>query len=409
MEEKTGALNVNIKQANGYRSNSSDQDTPTTPGSTLAVRFFIGQHAHDEDAASAQSLDAGSYRSTEAVTVQSSEQQQKQRKKLHLQTADAIDGNNTTGTFTTLMQLSAPNSQEWSTQSNSSRLASACSSPTLYGPQATTRKSKSKSWRKARGNSPPAEDLHIPPPPPLPPQPLTTASSSASLLSLRSNKIKRNSAVATPTTATPHIEEGGISAKSSDGVAASFSKANRNALSLANSSLMFELTSNEILNSLNSINRRKRQTFDSNFNRNELSETLQTIDINAILGGSTQHVNTECDDPPIACDTSSPFRTVTGYCNNLRNPNWGKSLTTFSRLLPSQYDDGISKVRQLSINGSPLPNPRTVSTVIHPDISNLHTRYSLMVMQFAQFLDHDLTMTPRASVTAKAQTAGKSP
>nr|XP_014086564.1 cGMP-dependent protein kinase 1 isoform X1 [Bactrocera oleae]XP_036215792.1 cGMP-dependent protein kinase 1 isoform X1 [Bactrocera oleae]XP_036215793.1 cGMP-dependent protein kinase 1 isoform X1 [Bactrocera oleae] len=212
VEEKTGALNVNIKQANGNRSNSSDQDTPTTPGSTLAVRFFIGQHAHDEDAASAQSLDAGSYRSTEAVTVQSSEQQQKQTKKLHLQTADAIDGNNTTGTFTTLMQLSAPNSQEWSTQSNSSRLASACSSPTLYGPQATTRKSKSKSWRKARGNSPPAEDLHIPPPPPLPPQPLTTASSSASLLSLRSNKIKRNSAVATPTTATPHIEEGGISA-----------------------------------------------------------------------------------------------------------------------------------------------------------------------------------------------------
>uniref|UniRef100_A0A1B0FN29 Uncharacterized protein n=1 Tax=Glossina morsitans morsitans TaxID=37546 RepID=A0A1B0FN29_GLOMM len=156
--------------------------------------------------------------------------------------------------------------------------------------------------------------------------------------------------------------EGGISAKSPDGVAASFSKANRNALSLANSSLMYELASNEILNTLSSINRRKRQL--------------------------------DCDDAPVACDSKTSFRTITGYCNNLRNPNWGKSLTTFSRLLPAQYDDGISKPKQLSVTGVPLPNPRTVSTVIHPDISNLHTRYSLMTMQYAQFLDHDVTLTP---------------
>lgn len=55
---------------------------------------------------------------------------------------------------------------------------------------------------------------------------------------------------------------------------------------------------------------------------------------------------------------------------------------------------GISRPRIKSVTGSPLPSPRAVSTVIHPDISNLHSRYSLMVMQFAQFLDHDLTMTP---------------
>ncbi|XP_037820579.1 uncharacterized protein LOC119609748 [Lucilia sericata] len=190
------------------------------------------------------------------------------------------------------------------------------------------------------------------------------------------------------------MAQGGISAKSPDGVAASFSKASRNALLLANSSLMFELASNEILNTLTSINRRKRQVFDSglHFNRNELTETLQTIDINSFL--QNRPVKTECDDPPVACDTTTPFRTFTGYCNNLRNPNWGKSLTTFSRLLPAQYDDGISKPRLLAVTGAPLPNPRTISTVIHPDISNLHTRYSLMVMQYAQFLDHDLTLTP---------------
>lgn len=55
---------------------------------------------------------------------------------------------------------------------------------------------------------------------------------------------------------------------------------------------------------------------------------------------------------------------------------------------------GVSRPRINSVTGTPLPSPRIVSTVIHPDISNLHTRYTLMVMQFAQFLDHELTMTP---------------
>lgn len=63
-------------------------------------------------------------------------------------------------------------------------------------------------------------------------------------------------------------------------------------------------------------------------------------------------------------------------------------------MLPAQYEDGVSRPRSISVTGLQLPNPRVISTLIHPDISNLHTRYSLMVMQFAQFLDHDLTMTP---------------
>jgi len=85
---------------------------------------------------------------------------------------------------------------------------------------------------------------------------------------------------------------------------------------------------------------------------------------------------------------------LTGHCNNLRNPQLGQSLTTFARLLPPVYEDGVSRPRVSGVTGVPLPNPRVVSTLIHPDISNLHTRYSLMVMQYAQFLDHDLTMTP---------------
>lgn len=147
-----------------------------------------------------------------------------------------------------------------------------------------------------------------------------------------------------------------------------------------------------------SIHRRKRQALDASIGafRDDFTNSLQNIDLNSLLSGSISPVSLEpqCEDFSAPCDPSTPFRALTGHCNNLRNPDWGKSLTTFSRLLPSVYEDGVSRPRATSVTGNPLPNPRTVSSLIHPDISNLHTRYTLMTMQYAQFLDHDLTMTP---------------
>ncbi|XP_049868961.1 heme peroxidase 2 isoform X2 [Pectinophora gossypiella] len=190
---------------------------------------------------------------------------------------------------------------------------------------------------------------------------------------------------------------GGADPKSPVGTAASFSKANKYALKLANTSLFFEFATNELLNSLNAGHRRKRQIFDDALGfstTNDFVDSLQSVDVSGFIGqdqGPT--IEPQCDDMG-SCDPDSPFRTYTGYCNNLRNPNLGKSLTTFARLLPPVYEDGVSRPRINSVTGTPLPSPRIVSTVIHPDISNLHTRYTLMVMQFAQFLDHELTMTP---------------
>ena len=42
-----------------------------------------------------------------------------------------------------------------------------------------------------------------------------------------------------------------------------------------------------------------------------------------------------------------------------------------------------------------LPNPRAMSKKNHPDENKPDTRYTHMVMQFGQFLDHDLTLTPK--------------
>ncbi|KAJ0177269.1 hypothetical protein K1T71_007278 [Dendrolimus kikuchii] len=190
---------------------------------------------------------------------------------------------------------------------------------------------------------------------------------------------------------------GGADPKSPVGTAASFSKANKYALKLANTSLFFEFATNELLNTIHGTHRRKRQIFDDSlgFGTTDFADSLQSVDVSSFIGqdqlGPT--IEPQCDDTG-ACDAESPFRTYTGFCNNLRNPNLGKSLTTFARLLPPVYEDGVSRPRINSVTGTPLPSPRIISTVIHPDISNLHTRYTLMVMQFAQFLDHELTMTP---------------
>ncbi|XP_011700902.1 PREDICTED: uncharacterized protein LOC105457760 isoform X2 [Wasmannia auropunctata] len=191
--------------------------------------------------------------------------------------------------------------------------------------------------------------------------------------------------------------------KSSAGTAASFSKANKDALLLANSSIMYELATNEILNGVHGLRRRRRQVFENTENvlgfpnTNEFSDLLQNVDISGFLNHHhkpTNHEEVQCPVDDSRCDPTTPYRTLSGHCNNLRNPSLGKSLTTFARLLPPAYEDGVSKPRGTSVTGASLPNPRVISTVIHPDISNLHNRYTLMVMQFAQFLDHDMTMTP---------------
>ncbi|XP_031782036.1 uncharacterized protein LOC100119054 [Nasonia vitripennis] len=197
--------------------------------------------------------------------------------------------------------------------------------------------------------------------------------------------------------------------KSPQGTAASFSKANRDALLLANSSILFELATNELVNGLDGLSRRRRRRRRQAAGAdnvlggfgigNEFNDILQNVDLSGLIPQQhqmpTNHEEIDCPVEDGPCDPTSAYRTFSGHCNNLRNPNLAKSLTTFARLLPPVYEDGVSKPRTSSlVTGLPLPNPRTISTVIHPDISNLHNRYTLMVMQFAQFLDHDLTMTP---------------
>ena len=99
--------------------------------------------------------------------------------------------------------------------------------------------------------------------------------------------------------------------------------------------------------------------------------------------------------------TANQFRSIDSSCNNVYNPLQGASDTTFRRLLNPVYEDGVSSLRGSrqanDVKSSfvqPNPSARLISTTIVSDGLKSETPYSHLLMQFGQFLDHDLDLAP---------------
>ncbi|RZF35285.1 hypothetical protein LSTR_LSTR014571 [Laodelphax striatellus] len=89
------------------------------------------------------------------------------------------------------------------------------------------------------------------------------------------------------------------------------------------------------------------------------------------------------------------YRTIEGTCNNLQHPMWGASLTGFRRLLKPIYENGFSTpvgwTKGVKYFGFEKPSARLVSTeIISTDSITPDTEITHMVMQWGQFLDHDI-------------------
>ncbi|KAL1122797.1 hypothetical protein AAG570_003123 [Ranatra chinensis] len=171
------------------------------------------------------------------------------------------------------------------------------------------------------------------------------------------------------------------------GTAFGFNRPKRQAAKIANTSLMLEFASSRIVRS---------------FLKGELQD-IEAQDVMSLVSSlpyvnldSLENVDSvpECLESELPCDYTNKYRTISGWCNNLDHPEFGQSFRTFVRLLTPVYSDGVESPRSLSVRGSPLPSPRLISSNVHTDASRPHTRYTLMVMQFAQITDHDLTFTP---------------
>ncbi|NWS77972.1 PERE peroxidase, partial [Crotophaga sulcirostris] len=110
-----------------------------------------------------------------------------------------------------------------------------------------------------------------------------------------------------------------------------------------------------------------------------------------------------CDqqEKKMTCDTSHWYRTITGECNNRRNPSLGASNRALVRWLPAEYEDGVSVPHGWTegkrFSGFPFPLVREVSNEIvrfPPEKLRLDQQRSLMFMQWGQFVDHDLDFSP---------------
>lgn len=105
---------------------------------------------------------------------------------------------------------------------------------------------------------------------------------------------------------------------------------------------------------------------------------------------------------PIRCDPSGRFRAFTGHCNNLMNPTWGAAQTPFVRYAAPQHPDGIQAERASALDGSPLPSPRLVTSMIHRDHDQPSSDLSLLIMVWGQVIDHDVALAapPRGKYSA---------
>ncbi|VDO52921.1 unnamed protein product [Haemonchus placei] len=95
------------------------------------------------------------------------------------------------------------------------------------------------------------------------------------------------------------------------------------------------------------------------------------------------------------------YRSYDGQCNNFEHPMWGVSQMPLLRLLPPIYENGFSTPvgweKGRLYYGYPKPNPRDVSRILVATESiTPHSYLSAMVMQWGQFIDHDLTHTATA-------------
>ncbi|KAL5233066.1 hypothetical protein ACI65C_000476 [Semiaphis heraclei] len=88
------------------------------------------------------------------------------------------------------------------------------------------------------------------------------------------------------------------------------------------------------------------------------------------------------------------YRSTDGSCNNIQHELWGRASTALQRILPPKYGDGVNSPRSRAVNGSPLPSARQVSVTFTQDVDSPSENYTMLLMQWGQFLDHDTTHTP---------------
>ena len=133
-------------------------------------------------------------------------------------------------------------------------------------------------------------------------------------------------------------------------------------------------------------------------------ENCKKIILNTIFILSKFSRIATCPVPKVSCKDSK-YRSFDGTCNNLANPLFGSHNTPYKRFLPPAYGGkpgenlprGVTSYSPETGYVSSLPSPRVISAGMgaanppsNTTESNTNTH---MVMQWGQFVDHDILST----------------
>uniref|UniRef100_A0A673MS09 Eosinophil peroxidase n=1 Tax=Sinocyclocheilus rhinocerous TaxID=307959 RepID=A0A673MS09_9TELE len=137
-----------------------------------------------------------------------------------------------------------------------------------------------------------------------------------------------------------------------------------------------------------------------------LSELLSAEDMETILqvtGCSSETLRPVCKSDCL----SKRYSTISGHCNNRGNPQWGAANTPYARWLSPDYEDPRGAPRgwnpQHTYHNHTLPPVRLTDVIIVVNIS-LDMSLSHLLVEWGQWIDHDLTLTPQSPSTAAFKT-----
>ncbi|XP_035252326.1 eosinophil peroxidase [Anguilla anguilla] len=154
----------------------------------------------------------------------------------------------------------------------------------------------------------------------------------------------------------------------------------------------------------------REMVYTNTMTQPNITELLSVEDVETLLQASG--CSAELRPPVCATDClSQRYRTITGECNNRQHPLWGAANTPYTRWLPPEYEDGRAAPRgwdpQHAYHNFTLPPVRSVSQVVlytqNEDIS-MDASLSHLLVEWGQWLDHDLTLTPQSPSTSTFRT-----
>ncbi|KAI1718406.1 heme peroxidase domain-containing protein [Ditylenchus destructor] len=122
-----------------------------------------------------------------------------------------------------------------------------------------------------------------------------------------------------------------------------------------------------------------------------------------VLNGTT--LGKRCPRETAVICPATPYRSLSGHCNNVQAPLWGMALEPMQRMAHNAYADGISMPRRTK-GGSDLPNVRQISLELFHNPFDEHSTVTEITAYWFYFVASDIaSIAPNGMLTKGESTA----